>query len=489
MSEEARSSGQESSGQSPSAKGNSGPRSFRWQALFQRACEPVFVLDRRRRLLFLNTACEQLLGLTLDRSRGIVCRRLAMLRPEDTLEERVGHLLAPPADAREGRFVRSRRLFQQRRGNHDASTQWVDLDFFPLRQDAQGGVLIVGRLRVVTFVDQPRPEMPPLPEKLEQLRQRRISFYTLELLTGRHPALPRLREQVRFAARVPMPVLILGERGSGRKTVARIIHHLSLQSEKALAVLDARKLPAAAIADVLFLERSSSLLLGLGAIHLIEPSRLPRELQTRLVEWLQIESSIRLIVSTQGDLEQEHKAGRLLPELYWRLGTVTLQLPPLRERRDDLAGLIEHFLLEAGSEDGNRVTGLGSGVLPLLQGYSWPGNLTELSNVVTEAYRRTKGDTIELAHLPMRLRLAQDAAEHPIKKEREIALDATLEQIERRLIRIALERAQGNRSRAAALLSMPRGRFLRRMEALGLQGSDKDDDSPGAAHQGSSLPS
>ncbi len=159
---------------------------FRWQTLFQHATGPIFLLNRRRRILFVNRAWETLTGLTLAEVKGQVCRR----RPRGILAEKIELLLgalAPPAEAMEGQATQSRRLVPS--GNAPAC--W-DIAFFPLNGNA-GLVGILGGIQVI-----PRPETPagpPLSEKMLALRQRHLEHYRLEHLIGAGPVLTRLRSK------------------------------------------------------------------------------------------------------------------------------------------------------------------------------------------------------------------------------------------------------------------------------------------------------
>jgi hypothetical protein len=199
------------------------PRGFRWQALFQRATEAMFVLDRRRRLLFINRAAEQLTGLPLERARGLVCRRPRPVGPDDPAEDLLAHVLTPPPEALHGEFARARRLFVARSRPEPGPPQWWDVEFFPLRQAGpREGYLLVGRLL-------PRPAETPsaapvLPERLESLRLRRASRFTFDLLAGAGAAMQRLAEQARLASQVAVPALLVGERGAGKRMLARVIH-------------------------------------------------------------------------------------------------------------------------------------------------------------------------------------------------------------------------------------------------------------------------
>lgn len=422
-------------------------RGFRWQALFQRAAEALFVLDRRRRLLFVNRAWERLTDVPADRARGMVCRRPRPAGPDDTAEELLAHVLTPPPEVLQGRFAQVRRLFLAR-SPRPSPPQWWDVEFFPLRQSGpKEGFLIVGRV-APRPVEVPSPQ-PVLPERLESLRLKRAARFTFDLLHSALPAMRRLVEQARLAREVSAPVVIRGDRGSGKRTVARVIHYQGGRREGAFVALDCRVLPPAILADVLIAERR-----GAGTLYLAEPALLPRDQQQRLADWLATEPARgpRLIAGLSS-LDGLHE------ELHWRLPTLVLDVPPLRQRLDDLPLLIDRL---------HPAKGLTTQAVEAFRAYGWPGNLAELRRVLATAGQRAAGERIDLADLPMAFREARLMEVEPKPGTNTLNLEQTLAQVEGKLIRLALRRARGNRSRAAEMLGVHRPRLLRRIEALGL---------------------
>jgi transcriptional regulator with PAS, ATPase and Fis domain len=154
------------------------------------------------------------------------------------------------------------------------------------------------------------------------------------------------------------------------------------------------------------------------------------------------------------------RGGRLVEEWFCWLSTLTIAVPPLRERLADLPGLVQRLLQRAGSD--RSITGLSEEAWEVLRGYSWPGNLRELYAVLADSCARCRGMVLQAADLPWYLRPAAPVV------ERKLPLDQLLEQVERRLIQIALATAKGNKSRAAEILGIWRPRLLRRIEALKL---------------------
>jgi transcriptional regulator with PAS, ATPase and Fis domain len=451
-----------------SGRGKAGRRkplagTFHWQAFFRRSAEPVFVLDRRQRLLFVNEAWETLTGVPASEAHHLTCRRPRPAGPDDSPHAALEHALTPPPEARRGAMARVRRL------QPGPAARWWDVEFLPLRpQGKKEGALIVGRVTPVAAEEGAVPGQ--MPERLMALRERATQRYGQELLAGESPAVRRLAEQVRLAARTTVPVLLVGEPGAGKETLARLIHYQGPDRERPFAALDCARLPAAALADVLF---SPSRIL-LGVIYLREPGRLPRDLQLRLCGMLRGETeeapgAPRIIAGCEGDPQELVRDGRLLDELYASLAVLTLHVPPLRERTAELAALVDRLLDRCNEEGEPHVKRLAPDVWDMLREYSWPGNLRELYAVLSAARRHAGGERITAEDVPASLRLVRKLEETPGRRpERPLPLDALLEKAERRLIEMALRRAGGKKQRAAEILSIWRMRLTRRMKALGI---------------------
>jgi PAS domain S-box-containing protein len=421
---------------------------FRWSALFQRCTDPLFVLNRRRQIVFVNGAWQTLTGLSSAEVRKAVCRRRPDAEPGSA--EAVLHVLSPPREALEGRAVEVRRTL----AGPDGRPRIWDVRFWPLRGD-DGVAGILGTVRA----EAPATGQPVLPEKLLSLRQRHAAWYGLDWLVGDSGIMGRLAAQVRLAAQTDSPVLLVGESGSGKRWLARTIHQESPGRERPFFDLACHRLPPQALAWALFGPPALAQRTG-ATLYLEEPGQLPRELQGRLCEIAAdpARRGPRLLASAAADLTdaQTLEAFRCL------LTAFTIQVPPLRERPGDLP-LLAMRLLERAAADGTNPT-LSDEAWELLRAYAWPGNLRELHAVLASAAARADGGKIEASHLPWYLR--PTAA--PV--ERTLPLDVILEQVERRLIQLALTLAKGNRSKAAELLAVWRPRLTRRMEALGIEG-------------------
>jgi len=181
-------------------------------------------------------------------------------------------------------------------------------------------------------------------------------------------------------------------------------------------------------------------------------------------------SEPRIMAGCDVDPADEAGTSRLLEELHCALSTLVIEVPPLRERQTDMPTLVDRLLERANTGREQPVIGLTPEAWEFVRAYSWPGNLRELYSALQTACLHAPNDRLDVCHFPAALRLAVRLDETPdASKELALPLDHLLEQAERRLILLALRKAQGNRSRAAEILSIWRPRLLRRMEALKIQ--------------------
>jgi DNA-binding NtrC family response regulator len=467
-------------------------KEFRWQAFFQHCAEPLFVLDRRGRLLFVNHAWETLTGMAKEEAHVLVCRRPRPASAGDSTEEILAHALTPPPEVRRGAGGRVRRslpsnphLSRDRKGaeplpyGRGSVMRWWEVEFLPLLQEGeQGDYLIVGRIRPVSAVERIRDN--PLSEKLVNLRQSRVERFGLDAWTSSLPAMRRLVEQVRLASQVTTPVLLVGEAGTGKQTLARTIHYLSARREGACAILDCRHLPPDAVTSLLFGQE------GIADVYLREPAYLPRDVQMLLCQRLLQPLAHgrgseggttlpRIFAGCTQPPAQAVRSGRMLDELACALSTLVLEVPPLRERLADLPALVERLLPRACAGREMHVTSFSADAWALLRGYSWPGNLREMYNALRTACAHARGEQLRAADLPSELRRAvqrEQTLPRPIDKS--LPLEHLLEEAERRLIQLALQRAGGRKARAARLLGIPRPRLWRRMVKLGIVDTESE---------------
>jgi transcriptional regulator with PAS, ATPase and Fis domain len=444
----------------PSTPGETGPAEFRWAAFFQRSTEPIFVLNGRRQILFVNHAWENLAGLSARDVYKRVCRRQRDAEPGSC--EAVLNCLSPTRQALAGQPCRVRRLLLKR----ESPPRMWDVEFTPLL-GAHGLLGLIGK--VYPLPEDTSSGLQPLPEKLMALRERSVAWHGLAQLPTEIPVMRLLAEQVRLASQSGVAVLLIGEPGSGKEWLARTIHQESPNREGPFISLDCRHLPVKALAWSLFGPPGLAVRRG-ATLYFKEPSRLPRELQARLCEQsgnVEGGNGPRLLAGAAANLDEEVQAGRLLEDFYCLLSPLAIRVPALRQRVADLPWFVEKFLRRATSGAEQPVTGLTAEAWELIRGHGWPGNLSELYGVLATACRRAKGEKIEAADLPWYLR----PGGAPVA-ERTLPLDKIMEQVERRLVQLAMVMAKGNKSRAAELLEVLRPRLLRRLSGLGIVDSE-----------------
>jgi DNA-binding NtrC family response regulator len=304
----------------------------------------------------------------------------------------------------------------------------------------------------------------PLSEKAANLREDAVRRFAFDQLPTALPVMRRLADQVRLATQVAVPVLLVGEAGAGKQWLARLIHNQGPGRERSFAALDCARLPADALHDLLVGERGDNQRSQLATVYLRDPAGLPRELQTRLAERLANRTGPRVLAGWTSPTA-DVRAGRLLEDLHAALGTLVIEVVPLRERRADLPFLVERMLERVPKKDVGQARKLTPAAWDMLGRYTWPGNLRELHEALTQATRHAKGEVIDASDLPASVRLAVEASVHV--PERNLPLDTILEQVERRLLELALQRTGGHKSRAAELLAIPRPRLFRRLKSLG----------------------
>jgi DNA-binding NtrC family response regulator len=210
--------------------------------------------------------------------------------------------------------------------------------------------------------------------------------------------------------------------------------------------------------------------IGPATLVLNRVDELPAELQAELAALFSKKPFPRRLISTSavplGELVQR---GKFHADLSALLSTIGINLPALNDRREDLPLLAQIFLEDCNRQGTKQVGGFAPEALDKLDAYAWPGNLDELVEIVAAAHKNAQGPAVKPEELPPQIHLAAQAAAHPRKTEEPIRLDEFLQRVERELIRRALSRAKGNKTRAARLLGLTRPRLYRRMVQLGLE--------------------
>jgi DNA-binding NtrC family response regulator len=316
------------------------------------------------------------------------------------------------------------------------------------------------------------------------LRERLATRRELGALVGSSAKMQRVYELIVKVAPTRHPVLVLGESGTGKELVARAIHSFGPASQEPFVPIDCGALSPQLIESELFghlrgaftganQNRTGLLAVaGKGTAFLDEIGELSIELQAKLLRALQekevrpvgsnqrIPLLARIIAGTNQHLEGAITRGTFRKDLFFRLNVVSIKLPPLRERKEDIPALAYHFLERFGGESGG-VQGISCEALSRLMSYDWPGNVRELENCVQRAVTLGSDSEIQLHDLPSSLQYGLSGAEY-----RSIP---TLRQVEKRAILEALEATAGDRLRAAKLLGIGKTTIYRKVKEYGLE--------------------
>jgi DNA-binding NtrC family response regulator len=267
-------------------------------------------------------------------------------------------------------------------------------------------------------------------------------------------------------------VLLLGESGVGKELFARAIHYNSPRQRGPWIPLNCSAIPESIIESELFghergaftgavrQTRGKFEIAQYGTIFLDEIAEMNRGVQTKLLRVLEekelmrvggnraIRIDVRLVAATNRDLEEQMRSGQFREDLYFRLNVVTIRVPSLRDRREDLPLLVDQFVEEAARDNGAPRRRLGPAVMDLFAHYPWPGNVRELKNLLENLVLTTTGPEITVEHLPERLRRPGSAAGEP----EPFRPGMSMKEAEKELIRRTLEHVRGNRTHAARLL-------------------------------------
>jgi DNA-binding NtrC family response regulator len=306
-------------------------------------------------------------------------------------------------------------------------------------------------------------------------------------LIGRHPRIRQIREIIRTAAPSDASVLIEGESGTGKELVAAAFHRQSARAERPFIRINCAAIPSELIESELFGYRRGAFTgadrdkRGLieaaagGTLLLDEITEMPTHLQTKLLRVLQerrlrrlgdeqeIPVDFRLISSTNRDTTQMIKDGALRKDLYFRISTIKVRVPPLLERPDDVMLLTEHFLLRYSEKYQKHIRGISQPAYALLARYDWPGNVRELESVVEHAVLFSQADQIMPEDLPEQLHATESSHFRCV-----IPPYLTMEEIEREAIAQTLERTSGNVKKTAQILDYHRPTLYRKLKKFGL---------------------
>jgi DNA-binding NtrC family response regulator len=327
-----------------------------------------------------------------------------------------------------------------------------------------------------------------LRQEVKQLRAELARSYGLDNIVATDPKMAAVLEMVERVAESPVTVLITGESGTGKDLLARALHFSSTRRDGPFIPINCAALPENLIESELFgyargaftdaRHAKSGLFIAArgGTLFLDEVGEMPMALQSKLLRVIEDKKirplgateetpvDVRIVAATNIDLEKATEQGRFRPDLYYRLSTVTLTVPPLRERPEDVPLLIRQFLLRASAESGCPVPEIDSQAMARLLRYPWPGNARELQNAIQRGIILARNNVLTIKELPPKVagldfsstRMISDAVEKRL----------SLDQFEHDYIRAVVEAVNGNKTEAANILQIDRKTLYRKLEEI-----------------------
>jgi PAS domain S-box-containing protein len=463
----------------------------------------IAVMDSERRVVLLNRAMEALTGFDRKAAKKIACRHILRCDicfgkcPALSMNNEPGTVCI------EGNMV-----------NRERQKIPVRVTFTPIRNE-QGNA--VGFFEAVEDI-----------RMLHNLAEKTTGAYTFGQVVGRSPQMERIYRFLPMIAQSDSSVLLTGETGTGKDLVAEAIHQGSPRAKSPFIKVNCGALPATLLESELFGHQKGAFTGAVenkpgrfrmahnGTLFLTEIGDLPLPLQVKLLTFLDDKivyplgstkgflCDVRVIAATHRNLERMVREGTFREDLLFRLNVVRMHLPPLRERKDDVQLLLDHFLHTFISKFKKPLVGFSAKAFEILLTYPYPGNVRELKNIVEYASNVCQEDRIQPEHLPAYLinpisedTPGKDAAEEPAAPasrerersdemedraaiERKIIIDAILKAreereqelewpaIERKMIVDAIVKAQGKRNKAASILGWSRSRLYRKMAQYGI---------------------
>ncbi len=335
-------------------------------------------------------------------------------------------------------------------------------------------------------------ERERLRKENELLRREVKKEYSFENIVSKNEKMTKLFEIIRKVAPYKSTILITGESGTGKELVAKAIHYNSDRSKKLFVPVNCGAIPENLLESELFGHVKGAFTDAIrtkkglfeeadeGTIFLDEIGELPAQLQVKLLRALQdgeirrvgesksLQIDVRVIAATVKDLVREVNEGRFRDDLFYRLNVLHLSIPPLRERREDIPLLSQHFINKHNQNLNKHVKEVDSKALEALMNYKWSGNVRELENTIERAVVLTDGEKIELDNLPFEIQNFQNEVPMVSMAEEEYSIKKGSRILEMGLIRKALRKTKGNHTHAARLLEISHRALLYKIKDYGI---------------------
>jgi formate hydrogenlyase transcriptional activator len=451
----------------------------RLAGVFRSAMDAIVVIDQQRVIVIFNQAAETIFRCG---SSEVVGQSIDRFLSEDLVKLLENYIAAAESRSGEGRLWIPEGLRAIRQ----------DGERFPIEATVSRTVVSSGTL--FTLILRDINQRKQAEEMLEQLRRQNVylkeelqSEVNFEELVGASAAMQKIFRSIEMVARTDSNVLLLGETGTGKELIARALHNLSRRKQNVIVKVNCAALPAGLVESELFGHEKGAFtgavsqkkgrfeLAHQGTIFLDEVGELPLDTQTKLLRVLQeqefervggshtLRVDVRVIAATNRNLAEDVRRGAFRADLFYRLNVFPIEVPPLRQRKEDIRLLAKDLAQKSSQRMGKRIQSIDRAALDRLESYHWPGNVRELANIIERAVILCRGDILQEAHIA----LSNETPAHAGSFQ-------TLEEAERGHILRALERTgwvlagpQG----AAALLGMNRSTLWSRMKKLGIEAS------------------
>lgn len=426
--------------------------------LFGSSDRPIYIVDAAGRIVFCNQALAEWVNVSEEELHGLRCD-YQIARTQDD----ISRCLAVPPQAKELGEYRTTIAMQTSGRDSKRSARFIAL------HDAGDSMLVILD-DVEAELDSSSPlAADTLHRELMALHREWSQAYRLDCVVGQTGAMRQVRAQIRLAADSSCRVVIAGNEGTGRETIARTIHWERTQGQNLLTPLSCELLDAELLQSTIdTLVRQNEEFETGGTLLLLNVDQLVSEAQLLLLEFVGTpECGLQIMATSRDPLMSLVDANRFSAELAHQLLCLEIRLPPLHERLEDIPVLAQWMLERL--PDKSHVGGFTTEAMEALLRYGWPNEVSELQATVREAAAKAKGSLVTKDDLPRKFQYAADAAVLPEIPSEEVSLDDFMAEVESELIVRALRQAKGNRAQAARSLGISRGRLLRRIEQLGIE--------------------
>jgi formate hydrogenlyase transcriptional activator len=450
----------------------------RLDGIFRSAMDAIVVVDSERRVVIFNEAAKSMFQCELHE---VIGKRIDRFLSEPLEQFLTGYIASAGSQSSQGWIPEGMRAVRK------------NGDPFPIeatvsRTDVSTGRLFTIILRDIGQLKQSEEMLDQLQRENVYLQEELQNELNFEEIVGASPAIQKVFNSIEMVAQTDSTVLLLGETGTGKELIARALHNRSRRRQSVMVKVNCGALPASLVESELFGHEKGAFtgavsqkkgrfeLAHRGSLFLDEVGELPLETQTKLLRILQEQEfervggsqtqkvDVRVIAATNRDLEQEVRRGAFRADLFYRLNVFPIEVPPLRERKDDVPLLAGYFVRKFSQRMGKRIQGINRAVYEQLHQYDWPGNVRELANLLERAVILCQADILELKHLAMsRTKPGTASVAEGLP---------TLEESERRLILRALEQTGGTLAGpngAAQILGLNRSTLWSRMKKLGIE--------------------